>query len=125
MLDIDKALETNPTPELVTELAELRIKNLICFSELETYNNTGKFKGRHPLLKHFTIRHILIKLKKEDPNRFLDDFSLCKDNIKRYSSFLKRKKISEKERENWQKQLNKHTERLELMKEVMSNELET
>jgi hypothetical protein len=119
---VDQVLEKNPTPELVAELAELRIKNILCFTELEAFNSTGKFKGRHPLLKHFTTRQLFIKLKKEDPDQFLDEFSLCRDNIKRYNSFLKRDKITDKKRDNWQKQLIKHTEKMELMKEVMGDE---
>jgi hypothetical protein len=101
---VDQVLEKNPTPELVAELAELRIKNILCFTELEAFNSTGKFKGRHPLLKHFTTRQLFIKLKKEDPD------------------FLKRDKITDKKRDNWQKQLIKHTEKMELMKEVMGDE---
>jgi hypothetical protein len=122
MVIIDAELDKSPTPDLVSELAELRIRNLLCFSELETLNNTGKFRGKHPLIKFFSVRQLLAKLRKDDPEQFLYDFSTCRDNVKRYSSFLKRKEITDDQRKKWEKQHDKHSSRLELMKEVMSNE---
>ena len=122
MIIADELLEKEPTADLVKGLAELRIRNLLCFSELEMFNSTGKFKGMHPLLKHFTVRQSLVKIKKEDPEQFLEEFSNTRDNVKRYSSFLKRDKVQPKQKENWQKQVDKHTQRLELIKEIMSDE---
>ena len=50
MKQLDELLETKPTEEAVKEMAELRIRNLQAFDELQSFNDTGKFLCKHPLL---------------------------------------------------------------------------
>ena len=41
MKQLDELLDKKPTRRAVVDMAELRIRNLLAFSELQTYNDTG------------------------------------------------------------------------------------
>jgi hypothetical protein len=56
---------------------------------------------------------------KSDPQSFLEDHKNVSNNGSRYKSFLNRKKAKETDKKKWQTQLNKHTEKLALMAEIM------
>ncbi|MBA7577261.1 hypothetical protein ES708_19108 [subsurface metagenome] len=122
MVEIDKILDNKPTAANVRRLAELRIRNILCFRELQFFNACGKWKNKHPLLSQYSLRSELVRLRKNDPKEFMKRYFNANYNISRYQSFLNRKKINENERRKWQKQLEKHQEHCELFKEVMLNE---
>ncbi len=71
---IDRLLDTLPTEDLVEELAELRIRNLLCFEELEAFNNTGKFVFKHPLVQQYSLHATLTDLLRNDPDKFLKEY---------------------------------------------------
>jgi hypothetical protein len=58
----------------VRDLAELRIRNLLCFSELRSYNDTAKFLFRHPLLVHLSERYALEAKLRKNPEEFLQEY---------------------------------------------------
>lgn len=122
MGEIDKVIDQKPTITLVKELAELRIRNLQAFRELEEYNNTGKFVNKHPLVKHFSIHEQLKEQLKNNPDTFLEDYSRVRENVKRYKSFLNNKKRDADQKKKDKKNLDKHTEREALMKDILSQE---
>lgn len=122
MVEIDNILDINPTTDSVRQLAELRIRNILCFRELQSFNDKGKFLNKHPLLKQYSYRSKMIELKNNKSYEFLKEYSRTEDNIKRYRSYLNRKNISEDDRTKWENQLKKHQERLQVIKEVMKNE---
>ena len=45
MAVLDTELENNPTDAKVARMAELRIRNLLCFSELQSFNDTGQWRN--------------------------------------------------------------------------------
>ena len=119
MKEIDAVIDNQPTAARVKNLAELRNRNLICFAELESYNKTGKWLNRHPLLKHFSLHAQMTRLLRENPAAFLDEYSNVSYNVNRYRSYLNNEKRSEKQHEKDRKNLKKHQEREKLMKEVL------
>ena len=119
MCELDKLLDLEPTAQVIIEMVGLGIRNRMCFKELEHFNRTGKFLHEHPLIQKNTLRASLLNLMKSDPQAFLEEHKNVSNNISRYKSFLNRKKAKEADKNKWQNQLNKHTEKLALIAEIM------
>ncbi len=118
MKQFDKLLEESPTPEAVAAMAELRIRNLQAFAELQSFNDTGKFLCKHPILfgrsEFSKLQHLL----KTNPAEFLRKHKNVLDNIRRYKSYLKRddrRALRQSDKEH----LAKHQERERLFKMVI------
>ena len=120
MVKLDALIDNKPTAARIEKLAELMIRNKQAFRELETYNNTGKFLNRHPLVKHFSTRQQLEQLLKDNPDKFLEDYSNTRENVKRYKSYLNNKKRDEEKHAKDKINLKKHQDRVEIMKEILS-----
>lgn len=118
MKQLDEQLETKPTAQAVADMAELRIRNLQAFAELQSFNDTGKFICKHPLLFGRSEIAQLIKLLKADPAEFLRQHKNVLDNIKRYRAYLKRKERKDRRKQDKQN-LEKHQERERLFKMVL------
>jgi len=118
LIEIDKLLDSAPTEELVKETAELGIRNRLCFEELQTLNSKGKLLYKHPFITSNKEHDRLVKLLTTSPDKFLEEFKNVSNNISRYQSYLKREGASQKEKDNWNKQVVKHTATLELMKSI-------
>ena len=118
MKQLDEQLETKPTAQAVADMAELRIRNLQAFAELQSFNDTGKFICKHPLLFGRSEIAQLIKLLKADPAEFLRQHKNVLDNIKRYRAYLKRTERKERRKQDKQN-LEKHQERERLFKMVL------
>lgn len=119
MCELDKALEVEPTSSGIIEMVELGIRNRMCFKELDHYNRTGKFLHQHPLIQKNSLRSSLLNLMRRDPQAFLEEHKNVSNNISRYKSFLNRKRVKEEDKKKWQVQLNKHTETLALIIDIM------
>jgi hypothetical protein len=118
MKQLDELLETKPTAQAVAEMAELRIRNLQAFAELQSLNDTGKFLCNHPILFGRSEIAQLIKLLRSDPAEFLRQHKNVLDNIKRYRSYIKRKDRKEK-READKRNLERYQEKERLFKMVL------
>lgn len=118
MREIDAVVDEKPTKALVKELAETRIRNLLCFQELEALNDTGKFKYKHPLIRNYSERVKLEKLSNENPELFLNEYANTRDNVKRYNSFLKNKNRPAEQKEKDKINLEKHHEREQLFIDI-------
>lgn len=82
--------ETRPKSTKVKELAELRIRNLQCFDELQAYNDTGEFLYQHPLLVGKSQYKQLETLFQTDTAAFLRKYSNVVASVKRYRAYVKR-----------------------------------
>ena len=118
MLEIDRVIDDKPTKALVKEFAELRIRNLLCFRELEELNEKGRFLYKHPLIRNYSERVKLETMFREDSGRFLNEFANTRENVKRYSSFLKNKKRNPDQKQKDQVNLDKHKEREQLFIDI-------
>ena len=118
MKQLDEQLETKPTAQAVADMAELRIRNLQAFAELQSFNDTGKFICKHPLLFGRSEIAQLIKLLKADPAEFLRQHKNVLDNIKPYRAYLKRTERKNRRKQDKQN-LETHHERERLFKMVL------
>lgn len=118
---LDAELDNNPTESKVAKMAETRIRNLQCFAELQSYNDTGKWVNKHPLLIHYSERFLLEELKRKSPEEFLKRYAACSQNIKRYSSYLKNPTRSDQHSGDKQN-LKKHQERKLIFETILQND---
>lgn len=119
--EIDEIIDEKPTSALVKEMTEVRILNNLCFRELEAFNNTGNWLYQHPLIVHHSERQKLILLKNDDPEAFFKEYSLCKQNVARYSSYVKSDKRTPEQKDSDKKHLRKHMEREVLFREILKS----
>ena len=89
MKQLDELLETKPTAQAVAEMAELRIRNLQAFAELQSLNDTGKFLCNHPILFGRSEIAQLIKLLRSDPASSVISRSLSARIVKRKEKLIK------------------------------------
>lgn len=118
---LDSRLDDTPDADSVKEMVELRIRNLLCFRELQSLNDTGKFENIHPFLVHRAALAELEELWKSDRDKFINEYSNCKTNIRRYKSILGKKGISEDDTEKYTTLLLKHRERETIFKKILNN----
>jgi hypothetical protein len=123
MKQLDELLEKERNAQAVADMAELRIRNLQAFAELQSFNDTGKFLCKHPLLFGRSEIAELMKLLKADPAEFLRQHKNVLDNIKRYKSFVKRKDRKEK-RDADKRNLERYQEKERLFRMVLEQQQE-
>lgn len=118
---LDTELDDRPTEAKVARMAETRIRNLQCFEELRSFNDTGKWRNKHPLLIHHSERFCLEELRRRDPAAFLKQYANCQQNIKRYKSYLNNGSRSD-QRDRDKKNLVKHQERQVVFETILNDE---
>lgn len=118
---LNAELDDKPTEAKVAKMAETRIRNLQCFEELRSFNNTEKWKNKHPLLIHYSERFQLEELRRRDPAAFLRKYANCQQNIKRYKSYLNNKSRAD-QHEGDKKNLVKHQERQVIFETILNDE---
>ncbi|WP_210400360.1 hypothetical protein [Prevotella sp. HMSC077E09] len=121
MKQLDEVLDKNPTAQAVADMAELRIRNNQAFAELQSFNDTGKFLCKHPILFGRSEIAQLIKLLRQAPAEFLRQHKNVLDNIKRYRSYLKRSDRKDKRTAD-RNNLERHQERERLFKMVLEQQ---
>lgn len=119
MVELDAVIDHSPSEELIKDLAELRIRNLLCFRELEEYDRTGHFLYKHPLISSQVEYNSLIEMLKADPELFLDMYAKTKENITRYKSRLNSSKRTQEQKDKDKSNLHKHITRSKLLKEIL------
>lgn len=117
---LDALLDKKPTAKAVMELAELRIRNLLCFRELQSFNDSGKWLQKHPLITHRSTYGRLEEIFALNHTRFMDEYSRCCANIARYESYLRSDKRTDR-RETDKALLQKHTETKAVFESVIEN----
>lgn len=121
MKQLDELLEKERKAQAVADMAELRIRNLQAFAELQSFNDTGKYLCKHPLLFGRSEIAELMKLLKADPAEFLRQHKNVLDNIKRYRSYIKRTDRKNRRADDL-KNLERHREREKLFKMVLEQQ---
>lgn len=121
MVQLDEQLETKPTAESVREMAETRIRNLQCFAELQSFNDTGRFLCKHPLLAGRSEFAQLLRLLQHDAPEFLRQHKNTLDNIRRYESYLKRDDRRDRRQQD-REHLRRHKQREELFRMVLEQQ---
>lgn len=121
MLKLDAVLDDKPRARDVLEMAELRVRNLQAFAELQSINDTGKWLYEHPLTADRSERVELDRLRRQDPDRFLQEYSNCKYNVQRYARFIKDPKRQQR-RESDMELLRKHRRRAALFRTILQSD---
>ena len=119
MKEIDAVIDEKPTARLVAELAEMRIRNLIAYEELQSFNDTGTFLFKHVLVKSKSEHARLNALLMNDSSAFMRELDNSQYNVKRYSSFLNRQNLSLEDKKRYAINLSKHEEKVSLMQCVI------
>lgn len=118
---LDAELDNRPTSAKVAKMAELRIRNLQSFRELQSYNDAGKWLYTHPLIIHMSERFQLEELRQKNPAQFLKEYANCERNVKRYRSYLNSDARTDNRKTDRQN-LEKHQERLTIFENILSDE---
>lgn len=118
MLQLDETLDAEPTERDVSKMAELRIRNLQAFAELQSYNDKGVFLYKHPLIQKAEEYVRLTTLLTNNPEEFLLEHRRVLDNISRYERYLRRKDRKTK-RASDRDLLNKHRNREAVFKLIL------
>ena len=120
MAQMDAELDTNPTPKLIINFVQISIRNKQCFRELDNLNRKGTLLMRHPLLQNFSLQQQLKTLLRNNSEKFLSEYTLTRNNIARYQSYLNNpKKGNNVQRDGWKKCLQEHTEKANLMTSIL------
>lgn len=122
MVALDKVLDGTPTGKDVARMAELRIRNLQAFDELQIFNDSGKWRYKHPLIIHMSERFSLEELRRRNPEKFLKEYANCEHNVKRYSSYIKNPTRSDKLKQD-KENLKKHRERQTIFQDIIVADL--
>lgn len=117
---LDALLDTKPTAKAVMDLAELRIRNLLCFRELQSFNDSGKWLQKHPLIVHRSTYARLEEMFILNHTRFMEEYNRCCYNISRYESYLRNEKRIDR-RDTDKALLQKHTETKTVFESVIEN----
>jgi hypothetical protein len=123
MNQLNQVLDTNPSERDILEMASLRVRNLQAFAELQSFNDTGKWLYEHPLTADRSERAQLERLRREDPEQFLQEYSNCCYNVKRYSRFIKDPKRKDRHDSDL-KLLREHRRRQDLYKSILQSDEE-
>lgn len=97
----------------------------LCFSELRSFNNTGRFLGKHPFIAQADERSRVTSLLMSDPDAYFEERKNIELNITRYQSQLNSKKMTKEQKERARSNLEKHQARLALYKEILKNRLQS
>lgn len=119
---LDAKLDDAPTDNDVKELAELRIRNLLCFRELQSLNDTGRFINQHPILCHEKEFDELLLLWRTNREQFIRQYENCKNNIRRYQGRATRSGATEQDIAQARYHKARHEERESIFKKIISNE---
>jgi len=123
MLQLDEVLDAEPTARDVKEMAERRIRNLLAFDELQSFNDDGFFLYKHPLIRDKTERLELETLLRNNPDEFLRKHRCSLDNVRRYEAYI-HKPERKKRRASDRDLLEKHRNRTAIFKTILESKNE-
>lgn len=123
MCRLDALLDTHP--ERAAELAQLDDRNRQAHHELEVYNATGIFPACHPIAVQFLAdrktEERLLLMRKQKPEKFMQQVTNCTQNIRRIESRLKNKHYKDdSERERWEHNLTTAQRLLSRMEKILN-----
>ena len=109
MQAVEDRIDRHATQEDIIALAELRIRSIDAFTELQAINDGTPPPCRHPLLAHLSLERQLEELLQRDPETFLKKHRNTLDNIRRYKARLKDPRRKERRKQD-RELLKKHQE---------------
>lgn len=119
MKQLDEQLDKKPTTQAVIDMAELRIRNLLAFEELQS-STYWEVLLQATVHSHQSERAQLEDLLRKDPQEFLRRHKNVLDNIRRYESYLKRADRDSRRTQD-KENLRRHREREALFKAILES----
>lgn len=104
----------------LAEIVRLSARLEMCFNELRSFNNTGKFLGKHPFIESRDERSRIFDLLRRDPEAYFQERKNVELNIARYSSQTNSKKLDADKREKAGVNLQKFRALLQVYKDVFA-----
>lgn len=123
LLRLDRTLDEAPTPEKIAEMVQKSVRNRMCFDELHSFNNTGRFLGRHPFVRTDDEMSRLKELLLTSPEDFMGEYRNAGMNVSRYQTYLNRKGLSEEKKARYGQLLEKWKDRERMMGECLKMNL--
>ena len=121
MQRLDKVLDSDISIDNVSRMVGDDERNHLAFLELDSYNRTGEFLYRHPILQSHKMQNDLEALRKSNPDRFMAELVNADKNITRYQSMMRNKKYKdEEELTRWQKHVDACNAKLKIMQQLIS-----
>lgn len=106
--------------DAIESMVMLSIRSELCFSELKSFNDTGRFIGQHPFIRQKDERQRVAELLRTDPDKYFDERKNVELNITRYSSQLNGKKATQEQKDRAVANLEKFKTALQLYKDVFN-----
>ena len=104
----------------LAEIVRLAARLEMCFNELRSFNNTGKFLGKHPFIESKDERSRIFDLLRRDPEAYFQERKNVELNIARYSSQVNSAKLDADKKEKAKSNLEKYQAVLQVFKDVFS-----
>ena len=104
----------------LAEIVRLAARLEMCFNELRSFNNTGKFLGKHPFIESKDERSRIFDLLRCDPEAYFQERKNVELNIARYSSQVNSAKLDADKKEKAKSNLEKYQAVLQVFKDVFS-----
>lgn len=123
LVALDRQLDDSPTQEAVIELVEKSIRNRVCFDELRSFNNQGRFLDRHPFVRVNDEFSRLKELLLTAPDDFMKEYRNAGQNVSRYKAKLNGKSLTDEKRESLTELLRKWSAKEEIMRECLKMNL--
>lgn len=124
MQDISLSLDTDPTADLCIEMVECDVLNYQAHQELSSYNESRKFAFVHPLvisrMKNRSLENELHELQRIDPEKFLNEITNTRQNIRRIESNIRKKKYRNKDEFiRWENNINLARDKLKILMDLV------
>lgn len=120
--EIEKSLDGQAEADsgTIETFIGLSIRNELCFAELKSFNDTGRFIGKHPFIKHKDERQRVAELIRSDPDRYFDERKNIELNITRYNLQINGTRSSDEQKKRAASNLEKFKTMLQLYKDVFN-----
>ena len=124
MIEADQVLDQDPNSyENIKKLVENDIRNKLGFKELQSFNDNGNFLWKHTILKHHKLRSELSRLKRDNPEKFMNEHANAVQNIRRYQSKINTGKYKgEDEKKNIESHIEKFKEKRDIITDLLNDE---
>jgi hypothetical protein len=104
-----------------SEFIDADTRNHLAFLELSNYEQHKTFLYLHPLLSRYKFEAELNQLRISNPDEFMNQTINAGKNITRYQSQINNKKYKNKEElESWLALIKEYTDKLSVMKVLIS-----
>ena len=104
--------------DTLADIVRLAARLEMCFNELRSFNNTGKFLGKHPFISSRDERSRIFDILRRNPEEYFQERKNVELNISRYGSQVNSPKLAGEKKEKAKTNLEKFQALLQVFKDV-------